>query len=118
MNVSLFALVWAGQLFAIVLVAAIALAVWRFAKPPATFVVRIRAGQPKATYGKVTEAFLSEVAELCRDQRIAAGEIRGVPRRGQLGLWFSREIPNGSRQRLRNWWAMSGWRSISRPACR
>jgi hypothetical protein len=104
------ALVWAGQLFAIVLIASLAVAVWRFARPPAVFVVRIRDGRPKATYGKVTDAFLSEVAELCRDLDVAAGEIRGVARGRNLGLWFSRELPGSYRQRLRNWWALSGWR--------
>jgi Protein of unknown function (DUF3634) len=98
-----------GNLIAVLLVVSIAAAFWRFAKPPATFVVRIQAGKPKATYGRVTDAFLAEIAELCREQRIAAGEIRGVSRGPRLGLWFSREIPNGCRQRLRNWWAMSGW---------
>ena len=106
-----------SNLVILAIILGLGVAVWRFAKPPATFVVRIRQGQPKATYGKVTEAFLSEVAELCREQNIAAGEIRGVPRRGQLGLWFSREIPGGCRQRLRNWWAMSGWRTVPRRAC-
>jgi hypothetical protein len=24
-------------------------------------------------------------------------------------LWFSPGIPRPARQRLRNWWAMSGW---------
>jgi uncharacterized protein DUF3634 len=99
-----------GNLVAILLVVGIGVAFWRFAKPPALFIVRIRAGRPTATYGKVTDAFLAEIAELCRELNISAGEIRGVSRGSRLGLWFSREIPAGCRQRLRNWWAMSGWR--------
>ena len=98
-----------GEIVALLLVVGGAVALWRFAKPPAMFVVRIRGGRPTATYGKVTDAFLAEVAELCRELSVSSGEIRGVSRGRRLGLWFSREIPAGCRQRLRNWWAMSGW---------
>ena len=106
-----------GNLVAILLVVGLGVAFWRLAKPPAAFVVRIRGGRPKATYGKVTDAFLAEVAELCRELNISSGEIRGVARGRRLRLWFSREIPGGCRQRLRNWWVMSGWSCGAGRAC-
>jgi Protein of unknown function (DUF3634) len=85
------------------------LAYFLFAKPPALFVIRIRQGAPVATRGKVTEAFLAAIAELCEEHGIQDGEIRGVPRGRRISLWFSKGLPSGFCQRLRNWWVISGW---------
>jgi hypothetical protein len=85
--------------------------VWLLSKPYAVFVVRIKQGRPSAERGKVTEAFLCAVEDICRDQGVDAGEIRGVPRGRLISLWFSKGLPRGFCQRLRNWWAISGWAS-------
>lgn len=88
----------------------VAAAVW-YARPAALFVVRIRAGRPEATHGTVTTAFLSRVTELCDEFGVASGEVHGLPRGRRIALWFSSDLPAGFRQRLRNWWALSGWRA-------
>jgi hypothetical protein len=90
-------------------------AAWYCLKPPAVFVVRVRAGAPEATQGTVTAAFLAAVAEVCREFNLSAGEVRGVARGRRIALRFSSHFSNAARQRLRNWWAMSGW---SAPATR
>jgi hypothetical protein len=79
-------------------------------RPASVFVVRVRGGVPRTAQGKVTQAFLSFIAQLCREESVSSGEIRGVPRGRQIALWFSGSIPDGARQRLRNWWGISGWR--------
>jgi len=88
---------------------AAAVAVWWVTKPPAAFIVRVRDGLPSAHLGKVTDAFLVAVADVFRDFGLAAGEIRGLARGRRIALWFSSGIPEGACQRLRNWWAISGW---------
>jgi hypothetical protein len=66
--------------FIVVLVVFGVLAFCIFGKPHALFVIRIQNGAPVAKRGTVTEAFLGTIAELCDEQGIQAGEIRGVPR--------------------------------------
>jgi hypothetical protein len=90
-------------------VGGVALVAWLVAKPPALFVVRVRDGNPRATRGKVTDAFLAAVADLLREYGVQSGEIHGVARGRRIALWFSRELPAAFCQRLRNWWAVSGW---------
>lgn len=85
------------------------LAVWVFGGPPAVFVIRIRDGSPVVTRGKVTEAFLRVIAEACRELAVSSGEVRGVQRGKRVTLRFSASLPSGFCQRLRNWWALSGW---------
>jgi hypothetical protein len=84
------------------------------AKPSAVFVVRIRDGEPQIARGKTTGAFLAAVADVCRDLDLGAGEIRGVSRGRRIALWFSSDVPHEARQRLRNWWAESGWKALPR----
>jgi len=75
----------------------------------AIFVVRIRQGRAEGVRGTVTPAFLAEVEQLCAEQGIQSGEVRGVARGRRIALSFSGRLPRGFCQRLRNWWAMSGW---------
>lgn len=98
-----------GGALLILLILGLALAICFLTKPSTLFVVRIRSGLPQVRRGKVTDAFLDAIKEICQDTGIQTGEVRGVPRGGRITLWFSRELPNGFRQRLRNWWEISGW---------
>lgn len=82
---------------------------WRVARPPAVFVVRVRDGAVVAESGKVTAAFLAAVDEIFKELNVSSGEIRGLARGRRIVLWFSSGIPQVARQRLRNWWVMSGW---------
>jgi hypothetical protein len=86
------------------------------ARPPAVFVVAVRGGTTRAGRGKVTDAFLAAVTEVCREFGVSAGEVRGVARGERISLRFSAGFPPAARQRLRNWWAMSGW--SARPGAR
>lgn len=90
----------------LVIVAAVFLAA---ARPHAVFVVRVRHGRPETTQGKVTDTFLVTVEEVFREFGLEAGEIRGVLRGQRIALWFSSGVPSAACQRLRNWWALSGW---------
>lgn len=87
---------------------AIALA-WLVARPPAVFVVKVRHGLSARARGKVTDAFLAAVTEVCREFDVNAAEVRGVARGERIALHFSSSWPQAARQRLRNWWAISGW---------
>lgn len=98
----------------IVVLAAIAAGVWLVSKPPAVFVVRVRAGAPESTLGTVTAGFLGAVADVCREFGLSSGEVRGVARGRRIALRFSSHFPSAARQRLRNWWAMSGWSAPAR----
>lgn len=98
-----------NEIVALVVLAGIAAAVWFFAKPPAVFVVRVRGGHTEATAGNVTAAFLAAVAEVCREFVIPVAEVRGVARGRRISLRFSGNFPPAACQRLRNWWAQSGW---------
>jgi Protein of unknown function (DUF3634) len=97
-------LVWLAILLGGALVAA-----WVVARPDAEFIVAVKGGEATARNGKVTEAFLATVADVCAEFGVATGEIRGVARGKLIALKFSSGLPEGARQRLRNWWAMSGW---------
>jgi hypothetical protein len=57
----------------------------------------------------VTAAFLEQVREVCQQNGVKRGTVRGLIRGRRIALGFSRNIPSGGQQRLRNWWAHSGW---------
>jgi hypothetical protein len=92
-----------------VVLAAAAAGVWYFGGPQAVFVVRVRAWEPLVTHGTATPAFLVTVAEVCREFGLQSAEVRGVARGRRISLRFSSNVPPAARQRLRNWWAISGW---------
>ena len=94
---------------AIVVLAVVGAAVWFGTKPPAVFVVRVRGGPPEAIHGTVTAVFLAAVADVCREFDLSSGEVRGVACGRRISLRFSSHFPPTARQRLRNWWALSGW---------
>jgi hypothetical protein len=87
----------------------VAFSVWYVFRPPAVFVVRIRHGQPEATQGTVTAAFLEIVRQLCAEHGLLSAEVRGLARGRWVSLWFTRGVPRTFRQQLRNWWGMHGW---------
>ena len=97
-------LVWVALLLAGALVVA-----WIVAQPHAEFIVSVRNGVATARKGKVTDGFLAAVAEVCAEFGVTTCEIRGVARGKLISLRFPSAIPEPARQRLRNWWAMSGW---------
>jgi len=93
------------------IVALAGLILWRLAQPRPVFRVRIEMGQPRVVRGTVTPTFLAEVEQICRQHALSRGEIRGVmDGQARLALRFTRSIPWGTQQQLRNWWAEFGWR--------
>lgn len=90
----------------------IAVALWFIlrAQPAAVFVVAVKDGVAIARQGTVTDSFLKEVTEQCRNETILTGEIRGLPWGKQIRLSFGKEFPAEVQQRLRNWWSIHGWR--------
>ena len=94
--------------------AALVAAVWCAATHRSAFVVRIVDGRPEAVRGKVTSAFLGEIADVCRRHAVASGTIRGVVRQGRIALSFSRGFPAGCQQQLRNVWTAQGWSALTK----
>jgi hypothetical protein len=98
------------ELFAVlVVIAAAAGAGWLVTRPSAVFVVKVRGGKPVAARGKVTDQFLSAIDEVCAEFAVTSAEILGVAHGKRIALQFSSAIPEPARQRIRNWWVMSGW---------
>ena len=79
---------------------------WQVTARPRVFVIRIRNRVPFLTRGKVSQAFVTELAEVLQSHGVRRGAIYGVRRRGTVLLAFSRGIPPAVRQGLRNVWSM------------
>jgi hypothetical protein len=82
----------------------VAWAIWSVLQPRYAFEIRVQGGRPRVRKGKVTPAFLTRVAEVCRESGVPRGWIGGVPRGRRVALRFSRHFPPGTQQRLRNEW--------------
>jgi len=70
------------------------------------FVVRVKDGMARVSRGKLTQAYLEEIHEVCREARIARGWIGGIRRGRRVVLAFSYNIPTPCQQRLRNLWML------------
>ena len=86
----------------------VAWVVWSILQPRYVFEIRITGGQPRVRRGKVTPAFLGQVAEVCQTDGVARGWICGVRAGRRTALRFSRAFPPGLQQRLRNEWQAAG----------
>lgn len=95
---------------AIVAVVVVVLLILKLARPDAVFVIELQDGTAKASHGVVVQGFLSLVEETAKEFMITRGEIRGIARQDEIALWFSKDLPQPFRQRLRNAWVMSGWK--------
>ena len=80
--------------------------VWYIRNPSTQphFAIRITTDGPKPSVGKVPDWFLSEVAEICDDENLKSGTIKAVKAKHHTYLQFSRQIPSGLQQRIRNIW--------------
>jgi hypothetical protein len=86
----------------IFLAAAVLVAAWyQF-----SFILRLRQGMPVVVKGKVTAAFLSEVAAVCSAEGMRGGWLGGMRRGKRTVLLFSWHFSSGVRQRLRNVWTV------------
>ena len=68
--------------------------------------IRIRAGVPFLTKGKLAQTAVAELADVLQRHGVRRGAIYGVNAGGMVRLGFSRQIPPGARQALRNVWSM------------
>lgn len=91
--------------FAAIVLAAVVIS-WVLASRRRVFVIRIRDGVAVLVRGKVSPAFVAEVGDVVKRFNIRHGAIYGVPKRGKVGLSFSRSVPATSHQALRNVWTM------------
>jgi hypothetical protein len=80
---------------------------WCILQPRYVFEIRIRGGQAYVRRGKVTRAFLARVAEACQASGVTEGWVGGVQDGRRTALRFSRQMPPGLQQRLRNEWQMA-----------
>jgi len=94
-----------GAVVAVLLIAAAVWIVLRNRDLRAIFVIRIEDGSARAVRGAVRTDFLSDISDLCGDHGIRTGEIRGMPNGRFLRLTFSRRLPPGFCQEVRNCWA-------------
>ncbi|HKI16519.1 MAG TPA: DUF3634 family protein [Isosphaeraceae bacterium] len=96
------------QLFvSLALAAFVVWVIWSICGPQCTFVVRIRDGVPGLTRGKVSQAFLQEIAEVCARHGVREGVVRGIKKADRIGLSFSDGLPAPCQQQLRNLWHLS-----------
>jgi hypothetical protein len=80
---------------------------WSILQPRYVFVIHIKGGQPCVQRGKVTRVFLGLLTEACRDGGVTEGWVGGVQQGQRTALRFSRQVPAGLQQRLRNQWHMT-----------
>ncbi len=100
-----------AKLVALLIGGAIVWSLYRAARPRPVFVIDITDGEPRAVAGTVTSAFLALLREVAADHRIRSGQVCGRALGRRIRLEFSRQIPEPARQRVRNWWVLSGWRA-------
>jgi len=81
---------------------------WSFLQPRYVFMIRVEGGHPRLRKGKVTPAFLSQIAQACQSGGVVRGWVGGVRHGRQVALRFSRNFPPGLQQRLRNEWQIVG----------
>ena len=84
---------------------------WNASRGRRVFVVKVKRGEAVTVAGKVTPAFLREVREIAVLNGVARGRVAGLAAGPRIRLEFSSQFPAGSRQQLRNWWGMHGWRA-------
>src|SRR5262245_30539922 len=107
----MFPVEWWVQLLGVGVIVA---AAWIALQRRCAFVIQGARGTPKAVRGTGTAVFLEQVREVCPQHGVQYGTVRGLIRGRRISLGFSKSIPPGGQQQLRNWWAHSGW--AARPA--
>jgi hypothetical protein len=93
-----------GLLEPIIVLAIVGGVAWLLFSERFEFRVRISRGSLKLANGKVAHDSLAQLKEICAEWQIRRGWIGGVRRGGRLRLAFSRSVPQGCRQQIRNMW--------------
>lgn len=92
-------------LAAVVVAMAVLFSRWLTARTR-VWIIRIKAGVPFLVKGKISQSAVADLTEVLQRAGVRRGAIYGVNRRGTVTLAFSRSIPAGCRQALRNVWSM------------
>jgi hypothetical protein len=92
----------------LLLVALVVAVLWFILQPRYTFLVRIDPNGARIARGKVSTTFVQQVQQACADVGVVHGWVGGVRGRQRVSLAFSRSIPAGCRQRIRNAWVTHG----------
>jgi len=90
--------------FRVVVVAVALVVVWFALQPRLVFVLWIEGATVRVARGKVAARILQEVVAVCQEAGVEKGRVWGVLQGRRVALRFSRSIPPGCRQRLRNLW--------------
>ena len=90
--------------------------VWLILRPRVTFLIRIVGGEGRLERGTAPRGLLDEVNDLCCREGLETGTIQGRVQAGRTGLAFSRNIPPGVRQQLRNWWISTRYQRPAKSA--
>jgi hypothetical protein len=88
----------------VILIVVVAGVAWLLFAVRFEFRIRISRGSLRLTSGKVTRDCLVELKSICEPWQIKRGWIGGVRRGRSLNLSFSRSVPPGCRQQIRNLW--------------
>ena len=75
---------------------------WFLTRPRPVFVIRIRNGIPKAVQGQTSGLVLDGIAEVCRMGGVTSGTVSAWKHGKRIRLKFSKSIPAGCQQQLRN----------------
>jgi hypothetical protein len=89
-----------------IIIGVVLLLVMIMARPRPLFVIQIRDGMARPTRGLPPQGFLASVNDVCIQDHVSSGTIRGFPARKRIALTFSGGIPAQCRQRLRNLWGL------------
>jgi hypothetical protein len=92
---------------AIVVMAVFAIIVWWMWNSRYESVVRVVQGRTRVARGKVPAWFLADIADAFARSNLNSARVRGVRKGHCVSLIFSRNVPPGVRQQLRNLWQMS-----------
>ncbi len=88
----------------VILVVVVAGVAWLLYALRFEFRVRISRGSLRLINGKVTRDGLSELKAICDEWQIKRGWIGGIREGKRIRLSFSRSVPPGCRQQIRNLW--------------
>jgi hypothetical protein len=98
-----------SSVLTVAVAAALIWAIYSVARPRPAFVIKIESGTPRVSRGTVTQAFVGEVAEVCRRHGVQHGTVTGIVNDRRIALAFSGDISRAAGQQLRNLWSLSGW---------
>lgn len=73
----------------------------RMARPQVNFQIRYRGGIPKVVRGRITDAMLKSIDEICQQNSVKQGTITAFPGK-RVRMTFTSDIPSGCQQQIRN----------------